>query len=204
MPSKELQVKDLKFDKKNARLHTEKGIRMLKDGITEVGLARSIVIDENNVILCGNGAAEAAAAAGVTKLRIVETAGDELVAVRRSGLSNHDKTKLALLDNRTQEKSSWNTDVLKDIASSDIDALKGLWDSEELDFLLAKSNTDEVLSAVSNEMKAEESSVERVVLWIERESHAGFLTSIRVLGERYGVDDVGQIICLALNGQLEK
>jgi len=44
---------------------------------------------------------------------VIQTDGDELVAVRRAGLTQKKKTKLALLDNRAQEKSGWNTDVLQ-------------------------------------------------------------------------------------------
>ena len=49
------------------------------------GAARSIVIDEGNVVLAGNGTTDAAAEAGIAHVRVVEAAGDELIAVRRRG-----------------------------------------------------------------------------------------------------------------------
>jgi hypothetical protein len=48
---------------------------MVVDALHEVGAARSIVIDENSVILAGNGVTEAAAEAGITKVRIIDVAG---------------------------------------------------------------------------------------------------------------------------------
>ena len=46
---------------------------------------------------------EAAAASGIDKVRIIETDGDEVIAVRRTGLTEESKVGLALADNRTAE-----------------------------------------------------------------------------------------------------
>ena len=43
---------------------------------------------------------QAAASAGITGVRVIETDGSELVAVRRTGLSAEQKRRLALFDNR--------------------------------------------------------------------------------------------------------
>src|SRR4051812_49918078 len=86
---------------------------MVVDSLQHVGAARSIVIDEDNVILAGNGVTEAAAEAGITKLRIVDAAGDELVAVRRTGLTDEQKRALAIYDNRTAELAEWDAEQLK-------------------------------------------------------------------------------------------
>jgi len=50
----------LKPDPQNRRLHTKRNIDMLAEGLRKVKAARSIVLDEDNVILAGNGVAEAA------------------------------------------------------------------------------------------------------------------------------------------------
>jgi len=113
-PPPDLTIEDLRGDLKNRRLHTPRGAKMLLEAIEQVGAARSIVIDENNVILAGNGVVEAAAEAGLTKLHIIETDGKTLVAVRRSGLTDDDKRALALYDNRTGELSKWDADQLMD------------------------------------------------------------------------------------------
>src|SRR5687767_5061434 len=101
-------VSDLVPDPNNRRKHNPRNIGMVVDALHQVGAARSIVIDEDNVILAGNGVTEAAAEAGITKVRVVEAAGDELIAVRRSGLTPEQKRALAIFDNRTAELAEWD------------------------------------------------------------------------------------------------
>ena len=42
-------ISDLKPDKKNRRKHNQRNIGMIVDALHEVGAARSIVIDEDNL-----------------------------------------------------------------------------------------------------------------------------------------------------------
>jgi hypothetical protein len=86
---------------------------MLVDSLQQLGASRSIVIDEEGTVLAGNGVVEAAAEAGITKVRVVDVAGDELVAVRRTGLTPEQKVDLALRDNRVAELAEWDIPVLK-------------------------------------------------------------------------------------------
>lgn len=111
-PGAPLTVTDLTPDATNRRQRTARGAKMLIDSLEAVGPARSIVIDEHDKILAGNGVAEAALEAGITKLHIVETDGKTLVAVRRVGLSDEDKRALAMYDNRTGELAEWVPDQL--------------------------------------------------------------------------------------------
>jgi len=119
-------ISDLTPDPQNARRHNPRNIGMIERSLNEVGAARSIVIDEDNVILAGNGLIEAAAQAGIENVRIIEASGDEIIAVRRSGLTAEQKTKLALFDNRTNELSDWEPGVLAEIAAQGVD-LSGLF-----------------------------------------------------------------------------
>lgn len=105
-------IKDLVPDPANRRQHNPRNIGMVVDALQQVGAARSIVIDEDNVILAGNGVTEAAAEAGITKLRVIDAAGDELIAVRRSGLTPEQKRALAIYDNRGAELATWNIEQL--------------------------------------------------------------------------------------------
>lgn len=86
---------------------------MVVESLQTVGAARSIVIDEDNVILAGNGVTEAAREAGITKLRIIDTDGDEVIAVRRTGLTDAQKHHLSVSDNRSGELSTWNVQQLR-------------------------------------------------------------------------------------------
>ncbi len=108
-----VHIKDLVPDPANRRAHNPRNLGMVVDALHQVGAARSIVIDEDNVILAGNAVTEAAAEAGITKLRVIEASGDALIAVRRSGLTDEQKRALAIYDNRTAELAEWNIDQLK-------------------------------------------------------------------------------------------
>jgi DNA modification methylase len=113
---------------------------MVAEALQEVGAARSIVIDEDNLILAGNGVTEAAAAAGITKLRVIDVAGDTLVAVRRSGLTPAQKRALAIYDNRTAELAEWNLEQLAEDLKNGED-LSAFFLDDELATLLPTPGT---------------------------------------------------------------
>lgn len=122
-------------DPRNARRHTDRNLDLIASSLQEVGAARSIVVDEDGVILAGNATVTAAQQAGIDRVRVIDTDGSELVAVRRSGLSPEQKRRLALLDNRAAELAEWDTEILASLAE-DTD-LAGLWEPDELAALLA-------------------------------------------------------------------
>lgn len=126
-------LSDLTPDPRNARKHTDRNVGMIRDALTEVGAARSIVIDERGVILAGNATAKAATEAGL-KLQVVDADGESIVAVRRSNLTAKQKTRLALFDNRAAEEAEWDVDVLSGLKDDGL--LKGMWSVEELDALV--------------------------------------------------------------------
>ena len=105
-------IKDLKSDHKNARRRTDRSAELIKESLQRYGAARSIVIDEDNRILAGNGTIEGAKEAGIDRIRIIETDGDEVIAVRRTGLTEDQKVGLALADNRTADLSEWDQEML--------------------------------------------------------------------------------------------
>lgn len=108
---------------------------MLVDALQSVGAARSIVIDEEGEVLAGNGVLEAAAEAGLTKLQVVDTDGETLVAVRRSGLSDEDKRKLAMFDNRVSELAEWNAEQLAADLQNGDDLITFFYENELADIL---------------------------------------------------------------------
>jgi DNA modification methylase len=109
-------ISDLRSDHKNARKRTDRSAALIKESITRYGAARSIVIDEENRILAGNGTIEGAKAAGIKNVRIIETDGDEIIAVKRTGLTEDQKIGLALADNRTSDLSEWDKEMLHQLS----------------------------------------------------------------------------------------
>lgn len=105
-------INDLKADHKNARKRTDRSAGLIKESLQRYGAARSIVIDEDNRILAGNGTIEGAKEAGISRIRVIDTDGDEVIAVRRTGLTEEQKVGLALADNRTADLSEWDQEML--------------------------------------------------------------------------------------------
>lgn len=104
---------EIKFDKRNYRIHDDKNKELIRKSLNECGAGRSIVIDNNNEIIAGNGIYEQAKELGI-KTKIIETDGSELVVVKRTDLSTDDekRKKLAIMDNSTSDSSEFDLELL--------------------------------------------------------------------------------------------
>lgn len=91
MKLEQVKVSDLKRLEKNVRRHSDIQIRELIKSYEQFGQTRAIVIDENNNILIGNGLHMALEKKGV----------ENCTVYRKKGLSEKDKKKLVLTDNKT-------------------------------------------------------------------------------------------------------
>jgi site-specific DNA-methyltransferase (adenine-specific) len=109
-------ISDLRSDHKNARKRTDRSASLIEESLKRYGAARSVVIDEDNRILAGNGTVDAAKRAGISKVRVIETDGDEIIAVKRTGLTEDQKIGLALADNRTSDLSEWDKEMLHQLS----------------------------------------------------------------------------------------
>jgi len=128
-------INSLLSDHKNARRRTDRSAELIKESLQRYGAARSIVIDEDNRILAGNGTIEGAKAAGIKNVRIIETDGTEVIAIKRSGLSEDEKVGLALADNRTADLSEWDQAMLHSLSQEH--DLSPWFEQEDLNELLA-------------------------------------------------------------------
>lgn len=94
-------IEDLVFDKRNANKHSEYGMQRLEKGVSKNGLGRSILISAENEIIAGNGVTETAVNIGIKKVRVIETDGNEIIAVKRTDIKSGTKEffEMALSDN---------------------------------------------------------------------------------------------------------
>lgn len=104
----------IKFDAHNFRYHNDKNKKMIHDSLSELGAGRSIVMDNENELIAGNGVYEQAQKLGMP-VRIVETDGTELVVVKRTDLATDDmkRKKLAAADNAISDHVEWNAEELR-------------------------------------------------------------------------------------------
>lgn len=126
-----VSLNDLRPEARNARRRTPRSRKLIQESLAEFGPARSGVVDEDLNIIAGNGTAEGLAAAGITRVRVVEPEDDEWVVVKRSGLTAEQKKRLALIDNRAGELSEWDGETLLELKDEGFN-LEGIFSAEEL------------------------------------------------------------------------
>ena len=104
----------IKFDKRNYRKHNDKNKNLINKSLKECGAGRSIVIDNENEIIAGNGIYEQAQKLNIPT-KIIETDGTELVVVKRTDLNTNDEKRkqLAIMDNSTSDSSEFDLDSLQ-------------------------------------------------------------------------------------------
>jgi hypothetical protein len=138
-----VSITQLVLDEKNANKGTKRGRELLGNSLEKYGAGRSVVVDRHNRVIAGNKTVEAAVAAGMKSIAVIETDGSSLVAVQRGDLDlKKDKKarELAIADNRVGELDlEWNPEVL---ASLDVD-LKQFWNENELNALLKDFRSDD-------------------------------------------------------------
>jgi len=97
------KITDLKFDDKNFNKGTQYGKKLMEQSLSKFGAGRSILIDKNNRIIAGNKTTENFGELGLEDVKIVETDGKTLIAVRRNDidLDTPEGREFALADNQT-------------------------------------------------------------------------------------------------------
>lgn len=90
--------------------HNDNAVEAVKESIKQCEYIAPIIVDEDSVILAGHTRAKALAELGKTE-------ADVMVV---SGLTDEQKRKYRLLDNKTNELASWDIDLLE-IELEDLD-----------------------------------------------------------------------------------
>lgn len=112
---------EIKRDSRNYRIHGEENKRLIRKSLSECGAGRSIVVDRDNVLIAGEGVYEQAKELGL-KVRIIESDGKELIAIKRTDLSTEDERRklLAFADNQTSDTSKFDFNLVVEDFSADI------------------------------------------------------------------------------------
>lgn len=109
-----LPLKEIVPYKSNPR-NNDGAVSAVAESIKQCGYCSPIIIDENNVILCGH-----------TRLKALKKLGyKEVECVRKEGMTEEQKQKYRILDNKTAELAEWNFELLeqelKDLDFGDFD-----------------------------------------------------------------------------------
>lgn len=158
-----IQLSELKPPEKNCRVHTDRQLKEIIRSVEMFGQIRPIVIDENNVMLCGNGLYEAMKQMGKA----------EAACYQVKSLSEAEKKKLMLADNKVYTLGTDNLEVFDewlreledvDIPGFDEDLLQTLLaDTPEIDELVTEYGnfTDASVSTIKKHEEAHEAGVWR-------------------------------------------
>lgn len=106
-----LKLSDIHPYERNPRKITEKAVDDCAESIRQCGYKARIIVDENNVIIAGH-----------TRLEALKKLGWKEVEVQReTDMTEDQKKKYRILDNKTAENGSWDFELLD-------------WELEGLDF----------------------------------------------------------------------
>ena len=140
----------INFDKRNYRKHSDKNKTLISKSLKECGAGRSIVIDNEDNIIAGNGIYEQAQKLGL-KTKVIETDGSELVVVKRTDLQTDDakRKQLAIMDNSASDSSEFDFELLQ--ADFDTEELED-W-GLDVDFAIEEEEKEVVEDEVPEEVE---------------------------------------------------
>ena len=144
-----INIEELVQDEHNFNKGTDEGGRLMERSFKEMGAGRSVLIDKHGKIIAGNKSQKAAIAAGIKRVRVIETTGDELIAVKRTDveLESEQGRKMALLDNlTTQVNLAWDETELQTITGEieGFDVGDFGFDIKDMPTVLRKNNGEDV------------------------------------------------------------
>lgn len=138
MAEQVIDINELTQDQHNFNKGTAKGKKLMNKSLKELGAGRSILIDKNGNIIAGNKTQLAAIEAGIKKVRVIESTGDELVAVKRTDIDINTKKgrELALADNAASRLNLAWDDVELANAAAEYDLELDVWkpQDQEIEF----------------------------------------------------------------------
>jgi DNA modification methylase len=127
-----VSVAQLKPNPRNARRHSKKQIHQIAASIREFGFNSPLIVDENGVVLIGNGRYLAALQLGLKMVPVI----------RLVDLTEEQKKAYAITDNRIGLNSSWDDEVLAatfkelDLTSIGFDLEITGFDTAEIDLMI--------------------------------------------------------------------
>ena len=116
------KLTEIKPYKRNPRIN-DNAVEAVKESIRQCEYVAPIVVDENGVILAGH-----------TRYKALQEMGvDEIEVCVKSGLTEEQKKKYRILDNKTAELADWDLDLLvQELDGLDFDGFDfGFEDNED-------------------------------------------------------------------------
>lgn len=146
-----MKLKDLVRPERNIRIHTEKQLAEFERSVRMFGQIRPIVVDENDIILAGNGLYE-------TLLRMNR---EEALVYKYEDLTEAQKKKLMIADNKIFSLGIENLDTLNEF----LEELEGDLDIPGFDENILRqmvADADEITEKISEYGTLDEEEVRKI------------------------------------------
>lgn len=147
MQTEKISIDQLVENPNNTRIHTDKQIKEFSRSIEMFGVVRPIVVDENNMILIGHG----------LKLALEALGRSEVDILRVTGLSEKEKKKLLLSDNKIYDLGVDDFDAIDQLIRDLQDFEIPGYDAKNLEMLYGASS----LAKDEAEFKQSEAEIEK-------------------------------------------
>lgn len=159
-----LKLSELKAPERNIRRHPEKQIKEMIRSLNLFGQFRDVVVDENNVILAGNGLV----------LAMREAGWEEADVTKYYDLTENQKKKLMIADNQTASLGVDDYAAIEEILKS----LDGDWDVPGYDENAIKmlcEETEAVVASVQSYGVYNQEDTDRVNAEADKREENGFV-----------------------------
>lgn len=191
----------LKKDPYNIITHDKRNLDAISDSIEEVGLGRSIVIDEDGTILAGNGTYEIAQKNNAKVLIVDVDDPNTLVAVRRNDLTDTQKRRLSLWDNRASDLHKYDKQAVARLneAHPEQQLLSGVFSEREQEKMLrlhadaqmlAPGGADDENPESTAVAMRPESGIRLVSIFCTSSNQPDFIRKVRVLSALFNTTTI--------------
>ena len=203
----------LQTDKNTVRIHDERNLETIDGSVDETGYLRSIVVDEENNVLCGKGLVTVAEKRGGANIAFVDVYDDNtIIAVRKHGLDERQKKRAMLYDNRASDLSRDNKKEIGRLADSDQLLLDGIYTEREQQKLLRMQADAQPLAegggeadesdpeVDTGESRPAQSSIRVISIFATTETQPELVRKIKKLGSTFfGTNVITEALIALIN-----
>lgn len=203
------KITDYRPDPANPNAHSERGVQILDNSLSAVGLGRSIVVDKNGIVLAGNSTQERAVDQGFEDAIEIETDGNQLIVVKRNDLDLLNDTdqrarNLTYYDNRSAEVGiRWDiermeidlqagADLERMFTAGELNHLRALQQVEQMGEILNGETPDERLDTFLN------ATIKQVVLMFSNEQFDDVVARLAVARKQANVQTNTELFFILL------
>ena len=188
-----MKVEDLQEYPNNPRNNKE-SIEKVAMSIKEVGWRVPIIVDEDMVILAGH-----------TRLKAAKLLGLEQVPVHKAeGLSEAQKTAFRIMDNKSQDFSEWDNDLLAEefgkLADQNYDLDQTGFSFEEIEKMTSDmiefTEPEEIVTDIDTSQfdDLQTSNVRMVNIFLNQETEPKFQDMVAFLREKWSKENLTETV----------